>query len=80
MGSEEKFIAENEEETVVLQRRSVRLKHDLEAESIIREEDLEVLRPAPTEAVMPYDLSSIIGKKLKTGLKEGQHIKLSDFE
>ena len=80
LGSEEKFIAENEKDTAILQRRSARLKHDLDAGSIIREDDLEVLRPAPSQAVMPYEIPSVIGKKLKRQLKHGQHIELSDIE
>ena len=80
LGSEEKFIADNEIETVVLQRRSIRMKNDLNAGEIITEENLEALRPAPKDAVMPYDISSVIGKKLRNNLKQGQHLKYSDFE
>ena len=80
LGSEEKFIAENEKETVILQRRCVRSKIDLDVGTKITEEHLEVLRPAPLDAIMPYDIDIAIGRILKEPLKKGQHIKISDFE
>ena len=80
LGSHEKFVADNETETVILQRRSLRLKHDLTSGTVITEEDLEALRPAPTDAVMPYDIESLIGKKLKKDKLKGQHITLKEIE
>ncbi len=80
LGSEEKFVAENEKETVILQRRCVRSKRDLDKGTKIIAEHLEVLRPAPQNAIMPYDIDIAIGKTLKVPLKKGQHLKITDFE
>ena len=80
LGSEEKCIAENEKQTVILQRRCVRLKIDLTQGSTLSEENLEVLRPAPLEAIMPYDFDKILGKRLKLDKVRGQHLTLDEIE
>ena len=80
LGSEDKFIAENEKETVVVQRRCLRLTRDIEKDTVINEVDIEALRPAPSEAVMPYDIERVIGKKLKVNKLKGQHLIFEDFE
>jgi N-acetylneuraminate synthase len=80
LGSEEKFIAENEKQTVILQRRCVRLTVDLLAGDILSEKNLEVLRPAPLEAIMPYDFDKVLGKRLKVDKVRGQHLTLDEIE
>lgn len=80
LGSEEKFIAENEKQTVILQRRCVRLKVDLLEGDILSENNLEVLRPAPLGAIMPYDFDKVLGKRLKVDKVRGQHLTLDEIE
>ena len=55
LGSSRKFVAENEEDTVVVQRRCLRAAQDLKAGTVLREDMLEPLRPAPQEGVMPFE-------------------------
>jgi N-acetylneuraminate synthase len=74
LGSSIKRVAENEQETVILQRRCLRAKRDLPAGHVLTSDDLEALRPAPADGVFPYDLSRIIGKKLVKPLKFGEHV------
>jgi len=75
LGSSRKFVAENEEDTVVVQRRCLRATQDLKAGTILREETLEALRPAPREAIMPYELARVVGRKLLRDMLRGEHLK-----
>ena len=72
LGSSRKFVAENEEDTVVVQRRCLRAAQDLRAGTVLREDMLEALRPAPQEGVMPFDLPRVVGKKLLHDLPHGE--------
>ena len=74
LGSSQKFVAENEQETAVVQRRCLRANQDLKAGTDLREDSLEALRPAPRDAVMPFDLPRVVGKKLKSDLPKGEHL------
>jgi sialic acid synthase SpsE len=75
LGSAQKFVAENEQETVVVQRRCLRAAQDLKEGTILCANMLEALRPAPREAIMPCDLPQVVGKKLRRDLPKGEHIK-----
>jgi sialic acid synthase SpsE len=74
MGSSRKFVAENEQQTVVVQRRCLRATADLKAGTILEENMLEALRPAPRNAVMPFELDRVIGRKLLRDLTHGEHL------
>lgn len=78
LGSTRKFVAENERETVVLQRRCLRLTQDLMAGTVLEKKHLEALRPAPPDAVMPYDLDGVLGRKLGRVKLAGQHLSRFD--
>jgi len=80
LGTGVKIVEENEEETVVLQRRAVRVREDLPIGTSITMEMLEELRPAPRDAVFPYEKESIIGKRLIVKKEQGDYLKLSDME
>jgi N-acetylneuraminate synthase len=73
-GSPLKFVAENERDTVIVQRRCARAARALPIGTVLQPEMLEVLRPAPSEAVMPYELSHAVGKRLVAELPAGEHI------
>ena len=74
MGSPRKFVAENEQETVIVQRRCLRASRNLAAGSVLRTDMVEALRPAPRDAVMPLDLPKVLGKQLAHDLEAGEHI------
>ncbi|MFZ0761941.1 MAG: N-acetylneuraminate synthase family protein [Candidatus Sulfotelmatobacter sp.] len=74
LGSSRKFVAENEQDTVVVQRRCLRAAQDLRAGTVLREDMLRALRPAPKEAVMPFDLARVVGRKLLYDLPQGEHL------
>lgn len=80
LGSGVKKVEENEEQTVVLQRRAVRTTRKLAAGHILQEEDLCVLRPCPADAVPPYQLHQLLGRKLRYGKESGDHLTHRDYE
>jgi N-acetylneuraminate synthase len=75
LGQADKFVAANEQETVLLQRRCLRAAGDLPAGTILSRDQLDVLRPAPADAIFPYDLPRVIGKRLLVDLRQGQEFK-----
>jgi sialic acid synthase SpsE len=75
-----KQVEENERETVILQRRAVRLKHDLAAGSILTREHLNVLRPCPVDAILPYQLQDLVGKRLRNNMISGEYLRWIDLE
>lgn len=77
LGSARKFVAANEHQTVVLQRRCLRAAVDLKAGTVLRENMVEALRPAPTDAVMPFDLPRVLGKRTSQDLRQGEHLRWS---
>jgi sialic acid synthase SpsE len=80
LGGGIKRIEKNEEKTVVLQRRSIRAKHDLAAETVLTDEMLEVLRPCPADALPPYHLHTLLNKTLMTSVKAGEYLKWTDLK
>jgi len=80
LGSTRKFVAENEKETVILQRRCLRATSDIPVGTILTEKHLEALRPAPSDSVFPYDEVRLIGHVLKRAKKLGQNFTVYDVE
>jgi N-acetylneuraminate synthase len=74
LGSPCKFVAGNERDTVVIQRRCVRVACDIDAGVTITREMLEVLRPAPHEAVMPFEINDVVGRRAAVALRCGEHL------
>lgn len=79
LGTTEKKIEDNEIESVIVQRRALRLKSDMSEGSIIREEDLEALRPIPAGAYAPYRIQEVVGKKLVSSSKKGDALTKDDL-
>lgn len=74
LGSNEKVVAGNEAETVILQRRCLRASVDLQAGIRIQRSDIDVLRPAPPDAIFPYQLGEVIGRRLLSPVSKGEYI------
>jgi sialic acid synthase SpsE len=79
LGTEIKKIEENEFDTVVLQRRSIRLAVDLQEGAKLTNDTLLVLRPCPEDAIYPYDLDKVLGRTLRKSIKKGDYLKWSDL-
>lgn len=80
LGDGIKRIEGNEQQTVVLQRRCLRLKGDMRAGTRLTENDVEALRPAPVGSVPPYNLGEIVGKTLSVDKKQGDELYSADFQ
>ncbi|MEE9338395.1 MAG: N-acetylneuraminate synthase family protein [Methylococcaceae bacterium] len=80
IGDGNKIVAENEKNTVIVQRRAIRAKRNLMQGDILSEKDLTVLRPCPIDGFPPYQLHDILGKTLKQDVTNGDYIKLSYLE
>lgn len=80
LGSAQKFVADNEAQTVVLQRRCIRATDNLPAGTVITEEHIEALRPAPADAVMPYEADMLIGCTLRVSKAKGDHFIVNDVD
>jgi len=72
LGSERKIYAE-EKETVVLQRRCLRAAKDLEKETTLNKDMIDVLRPAPKGSLYPKYIKKIINKKTKKKMNKGDY-------
>lgn len=75
-----KQVEDNEQETVVLQRRAIRMATNLAAGSILTRDHLTVLRPCPKDGLPPYRTDELIGKKLRHDIGMGVHLRWIDLE
>ena len=80
LGSPRKEVAKNELETVVVQRRCLRAARDLHGGTVLARGDIEVLRPAPAGAVLPYDLDRVLGKRIIAPLRAGDALRYELLE
>jgi N-acetylneuraminate synthase len=79
LGDGIKRIEENETQTVVIQRRALRLASDLAAGTVLSQEHLEALRPCPDGAVSPDHLKEVVGRTLKQEKPKGKELMWSDL-
>jgi len=80
LGDGIKRIEGNEIDTILVQRRCIRMVNDLKAGQTITKEDLEYLRPAPEGALEPYYRENVIGKSLKCNKVAGDALYAHDME
>ncbi|MGD9639201.1 MAG: N-acetylneuraminate synthase family protein [Alphaproteobacteria bacterium] len=74
LGDGIKVVENNEKDTVVLQRRCLRLTRDVKAGDQLAKDDLEALRPAPEGSFEPYKLDELIGKTMLTSKPKGDAV------
>jgi len=75
LGSTEKFVAGNEAETVVIQRRCLRAARDIQAGETLTRDMIKVLRPAAPGAIMPYELAAVIGTTAQVNIPAGDALR-----
>jgi N-acetylneuraminate synthase len=80
LGGGVKRIELNESATSIVQRRSIRAGRDLEAGTVLTREDLEVLRPCPAGSLGPHELNLVLGNKLRTEMRLGEHFTWKHLE
>ena len=79
LGTGTKSVEANETETVVLQRRCVRAVQDLSEGTVLARSDLEVLRPAPVDAIPDHEVNDAVGRVLCRDLVAGEDVKWVDL-
>jgi sialic acid synthase SpsE len=80
LGDGTKVVEANEKETGVIQRRCLRAARRLPAGAVLEEGDLEPLRPAPRDAIFPYEEQRVIGKRLLRDLEHGDYPRWEDLD
>lgn len=78
LGDGVKRIEGNEQQTVVIQRRALRLAHDLPEGAVLKPDDLESLRPCPEGAIPPSRLDDVVGRTLKVDKRRGTELAWND--
>jgi sialic acid synthase SpsE len=80
LGEPVKRVAENEQSTVVVQRRCLRAARDLLAGAVLRRDMIDFLRPAPHNGIFPYEIGKVIGTRLRAGVPAGEALTWSMLE
>ena len=80
LGDGIKKVEQNESQTAIIQRRSIRLVRDMCEGEVVCDKDLEVLRPCPPDGLPPYRAREVIGKKIRHAKAKGEHLILIDIE
>jgi len=75
LGSADKFVTGNERETVIVQRRCLRAARDIQAGETFTREMIDVLRPAPQDAILPYEVARVVGLKAARDIPAGQELR-----
>lgn len=78
-GDGQKIVEANERDTVVIQRRCLRAARDLSAGTVLANGDLEALRPAPADAIFPFDHARVLGRTLTRNLVRGDYPRWTDL-
>lgn len=80
LGTGVKKLEDNEAETVVLQRRALRLRTGLPVGTTLAREHVWPLRPCPRDAIPPHGIGSILGRKLRRAMETGEYLRWTDLE
>ena len=73
------WFEENERETVILQRRSIRAKRNIIKGEEIKANDFEFQRPCPLDALKLNDFDKFIGKRIEIDLPKDEYLKYDHF-
>jgi N-acetylneuraminate synthase len=80
LGGSIKEVEENESETCILQRRCLRASQNLSKGDIITNAMVDILRPAPKNSILPYEIDNIIGKRLTKNIVQGDTFNWSNID
>jgi sialic acid synthase SpsE len=75
LGSADKVIAENEVDTVIIQRRCLRAARYIQEGEILTREMIDVLRPATPGAILPDQIEAAIGMKALADIPAGKELR-----
>jgi len=79
LGSADKFIADNEKHTVIVQRRCLRAARDIQAGETFSRDMIAVLRPATPGAIPPNDVRAVLGTRALVDIPAGKELRWTDL-
>ncbi len=79
LGCADKFVAGNEFQTAVIQRRCLRAARDIKTGEVFTREMIDVLRPATLGAIKPSEINAVIGKRALVDLPLGKELKWTEL-
>ncbi|MBI3021854.1 MAG: hypothetical protein HYY59_07645 [Candidatus Omnitrophica bacterium] len=80
LGHPEKVVAAHEQETAILQRRCLRTARNLTEGTLLMRDAIEVLRPAPGDAILPHRIDQVVSRRLRRAMRRGEHFTWSVLE
>jgi N-acetylneuraminate synthase len=79
LGSADKCVGGNEQQTVIVQRRCLRASRDIQAGEIFDRPMIDVLRPATPGAIMPYEIENILEMRALHDIPAGKELRWTDL-
>ena len=79
LGSPDKFVAGNEVDTAVIQRRCLRAAREIKAGEVFTREMIDVLRPATPGAIKPDQITAVVGKRALVDFTLGKEIRWTEL-
>lgn len=79
LGDGIKRVEGNEKDSAIVQRRSIRLKQNLPAGTVLKEDHLVSLRPAPAGSISPARIGAVLGRRLSRDKVEGAELTYEDL-
>lgn len=79
LGSSDKYVAGNEQQTVIVQRRCLRAARDIKAGEVFTREMIDVLRPATPGAILPFDIENVIGTRALSDIPAGKDLRWTNL-
>jgi len=75
LGSSDKQVGENEQETVIIQRRCLRAARDIQKGERFTRDMIAVLRPAVIGSIYPYEVDQVIGTRANRNIAFGEELR-----
>ena len=79
LGTADKFIGGNEQDTQVVQRRCLRAAREIKAGETFSRDMIDVLRPATPGAIKPDQIPNVIGTKALQDMPYGKELRWTDL-
>ena len=79
LGSADKSVADNEQETVIIQRRCLRAARTIEKGEVLTRAMIDVLRPATPGSILPDQIEMVLGTRALETIPFGKELKWTDL-
>lgn len=79
LGNPNKRINENEQQTVIVQRRCLRAARNIKAGESFTREMIDVLRPATPGAILPFEIPAVVGCRALEDIPAGRELYWTDL-